>query len=161
MTLRIRPVASTDVEALVDLTLRAFVPVFESFRSILGDALYEHIWPDWGAGQRQAVEMMCADAERYAVLVAEVDGCSVGYVAYTLDAEARTGEIQLIAVHPDLQNQGIATALCETAIDGMRKMGMLLAKVETGADPSHAPARRAYEKAGFIGLPLVRYFKML
>ena len=38
---------------------------------------------------------------------------------------------------------------------------MTLAQVETGGDVSHAPARRAYEKAGYTGLPLVRYFKTL
>jgi hypothetical protein len=38
---------------------------------------------------------------------------------------------------------------------------MRLARVETGGDPSHAPARRSYENAGYTGLPLVRYFKDL
>lgn len=28
-------------------------------------------------------------------------------------------------------------------------------------DPGHAPARRAYEKAGFMALPLVRYYRAL
>jgi RimJ/RimL family protein N-acetyltransferase len=33
--------------------------------------------------------------------------------------------------------------------------------VETGADPGHAPARAAYEKAGFELMPLARFFKKL
>jgi len=36
-----------------------------------------------------------------------------------------------------------------------------LAVVGTGGDPGHAPARRVYEKAGFVGLPLVRYYASL
>ena len=36
-----------------------------------------------------------------------------------------------------------------------------LAVVGTGGDLGHAPARRVYEKAGFVGLPLVRYYARL
>jgi hypothetical protein len=38
---------------------------------------------------------------------------------------------------------------------------MRLAVVGTGGDSGHAPARRTYEKAGYTGLPLVRYYKHL
>lgn len=39
---------------------------------------------------------------------------------------------------------------------------MALATVSTGGDPSHAPARRAYEKAGFgPGLPSVYLYRVL
>jgi RimJ/RimL family protein N-acetyltransferase len=42
-----------------------------------------------------------------------------------------------------------------------RDAGVVLAAVDTGGDPGHAPARRVYEKAGFTGLPLVRYYARL
>ena len=38
---------------------------------------------------------------------------------------------------------------------------MKLAVVGTGGDEGHAPARRSYEKAGYTGLPLVRYYQEL
>jgi hypothetical protein len=38
---------------------------------------------------------------------------------------------------------------------------MTVAMVETGGDPGHAAARRTYEKAGYILLPIARYFKSL
>jgi len=161
MPIRIRSVVDEDVEVLVDLTLLAFVPIFESFERILGSTVYQHIWPDWRAGQRDAVVTMCKDREKVAVLVAERNNQAVGFVAYTLDDKSKTGEIQLIAVHPNYQSHGIATELCRIALEQMKERGMTLARVETGGDPSHAPARRAYEKAGFTGLPLVRYFKKL
>jgi hypothetical protein len=44
----------------------------------------------------------------------------------------------------------------------MRANGMKLAAVDTGGDPSHAPARRSYEKAGFDrSISSVHYFKDL
>ena len=36
-----------------------------------------------------------------------------------------------------------------------------MALVGTGGDPGHAPARRAYEQAGFTALPIVNYVKKL
>lgn len=36
------------------------------------------------------------------------------------------------------------------AIKKMKEASMQVATVSTVRDPSHAPARRAYEKAGFI-----------
>jgi hypothetical protein len=39
---------------------------------------------------------------------------------------------------------------------------MAVATVSTGGDPSHAPARRAYEKAGFgPAIPSVSLYKLL
>jgi len=43
----------------------------------------------------------------------------------------------------------------------MRSRGMDIAVVETGGDPGHAPARAAYESAGFTLLPIARYFRLL
>ena len=73
----------------------------------------------------------------------------VGFVSLKLNRETRVGEIGLNAVHPDHAGAGIGTAMYELAIARMKEAGMRVATVGTGGDPSHAPARRAYEKAGF------------
>ena len=51
-----------------------------------------------------------------------------------------------------------STALTSFAVERLRDAGVRLAVADTGGDPGHAPARRVYEKAGFVGLPLVRYY---
>lgn len=157
----IRPVRDEDVEALVHLTLEAFVPVFRSFEQMLGPAIYRMIWPDWRTGQQKAVETFCRDREHYSVWVAEVGGRPVGATACVVDAKDRTGEVQFLVVDPAHQNRGVGTALNLFALERMRESGVRLARVETGDDSSHAPARRSYEKAGYIPMPLVRYFKNL
>jgi len=58
------------------------------------------------------------------------------------------GEIGLNAVDPAHAGKGIGTAMYELAAARMQQAGMKVATVATGGDPSHAPARRAYEKAG-------------
>ena len=161
MDLRLRPADSSDVEDLVELSLLAWEPVFPSFEHILGPEIYALIWPDWQAGQREAVETVCQDGDKTPVWVADVQGQAVGFVAYELNTEENTGTVVLLAVHPAYQNRGIGTELNTFALDKMRESGMRLAVVETGGDPSHAPARRSYEKAGYTALPLTRYFKDL
>ena len=67
----------------------------------------------------------------------------------------------MVAVDPDRQKRGVALALTNFALDEMKRRGMTMAMVETGADPGHAPARRTYEKAGFSPWPAVKFFKKL
>ncbi len=161
MNLRIRPVCDSDVEDLVRLSLLAWVPVFASFEQLLGPNIYTLIWPDWRTSQRAAIETVCKGSEKTTVLVAELDGRVVGFLAYELNTKDKTGEVQLLAVHPEYQHLGIGTELNKFALERMKESGMKMAKVDTGGDPSHAPARRSYEKAGYTALPLVRYFKNL
>jgi ribosomal protein S18 acetylase RimI-like enzyme len=161
MSLRIRTVCEDDVDAVVRLSLLAWDPVFGSFERILGPEIFPIIYPDWKTSQKEAVEEVCRDAEKRNVWVAELDGMVAGFVATELDMEAKTGEVLFLAVHPDHQNVGIGTELNDFALKKMKDSGMKLAVVGTGGDPSHAPARRSYEKAGYTGLPLVRYYKAL
>jgi ribosomal protein S18 acetylase RimI-like enzyme len=156
----IRPLRAADIAAIVEFSLRAWAPVFESFRTILGERVYQALYPDWTTSQAHAVEAVCQD-EGAAVWVAERHGRPVGYVAVRIHAEDRTGEIEMLAVDPLVQRQGIGTALTRFAVQQLRDAGVRLAVVGTGGDPGHAPARRVYEKAGFIGLPLVRYYASL
>jgi len=78
-----------------------------------------------------------------------------------LDREARSADIEMLAVDPDHQRQGIATALMDFAFTQMRAAGIRVVAVGTGGDPGHAPARSTYESAGFRPLPLVLYYKTL
>ena len=105
--------------------------------------------------------MVCRDREKTPVLVAELDGRVIGFLAYELNLQDGVGDVALLAVHPDHQNRGIGTDLNNAALVKMVEGGMKMARVETGGDPSHAAARRCYEKAGYTALPIVRYHKRL
>ena len=85
----------------------------------------------------------------WSVHVAQSGSEVVGFVAVRLDASTQVGEIGLNAVDPARAGNGIGTAMYELAVARMREAGMKVATVATGGDPSHAPARRAYRKAGF------------
>lgn len=155
-----RPLAPGDVDAVVEFSLRAWAPVFASFERVLGSAVYHRLYPDWLTSQAEGVEGVCRD-EKATVWVADIDGRPVGFAAVYLDADAHSGEIEMLAVDPGSQRRGIGAALTDIAVEHLRAAGVTLAVVGTGGDPGHAPARRTYEKAGFVGLPLVRYYQKL
>ena len=158
---RIRPLEDRDADTVIDLSLRAWAPVFTSLEQALGSEVFRRLHPDWREDQRRAVENVCA-AKKARVWVAEVGASAVGFVAIDLHhPEKSMGEISMLAVDPDYQGGGIGTALTEFALDRLKDTGMRVAMVETGGDPGHAAARRTYEKAGYILLPIARYFKNL
>jgi GNAT superfamily N-acetyltransferase len=158
----IRPFRESDLDAIVELSLRAWEPVFESLRQVLGDPIFARLHqPDWRAVQADAVRSSCTSEERD-VFVAAVDELPVGFAAVALDAfHERMGVVDIIAVDPAYQRRGIATQLMNRAAEHMRERGMDIAAVGTGGDPGHAPARALYEELGYTPLPVVRYLKLL
>ena len=145
---------------MVDLSLRAWAPVFASLEQVLGAELFRLQHPDWRADQRAAVEQACTD-ETLTVWVAEEHGEVTGFVATRVAEADRLGEIFMIAVDPAHQRRGVGATLTAFAIERLQEAGLPVAMVETGGDPGHAPARALYEAAGFTLLPVARYFAAL
>jgi ribosomal protein S18 acetylase RimI-like enzyme len=161
MEVRIEPYKADNLDAVIQLSLRAWTPVFESIQNAMDVEVYRSFYPNgWRMSQQKAVEEVCA-AEDTHVWVALDSGSTVGFVAVKLDSKSRMGEIYMIAVDPDFQGQGIGMALVEFATAQMKAAGMAIAMVETGSDPGHTPARHIYEKAGFGLWTVARYFKKL
>ena len=157
----IREFREDDLDAIVELSLRAWEPVFDSVRQVLGDDIFLRLHPDWKEDQAEAVRSACTNDERD-VFVAVTDGQPVGFAAVALNAfHEGMGVIDIIGVDPDFQRRGISSRLTEFATGHMRNRGMDIAVVETGGDPGHQPARAAYEAAGFTLLPIARYFRLL
>jgi ribosomal protein S18 acetylase RimI-like enzyme len=161
MTVHIRPFHHEDLDAIGSLSLLAWEPVFAAWEQILGPELYPlAIFPDWRKSQKEAVEKACLD-ETMTTWVAEVEHNVAGFLVLALNDNDKVGEVYMLAVHPAYQKRGIGTELNLLALRKMTEAGMKLAVVGTGGDDGHAPARRAYEKVGYTGLPAVRYYKAL
>ena len=158
--MKIEPYDDSKLDAVVQLSLRAWQPVFASIESAMDPEVYREQHPDWRVSQRAAVEEVCGN-KGMSVWVAVEESRVVGFVALRLHAKDRMGEIYMIAVDPDFQRRGIAAALTDHSFAWFKEAGMSVVMVETGGDPGHAPARRTYESAGFRLFPVARYFKKL
>jgi ribosomal protein S18 acetylase RimI-like enzyme len=150
VAIHIRPASSEDAPAMDKIRVAAFRPVFASFRSLLGDELYELAQAGDDAGQRDLLMSMLQPGSPWSLHVAVKGAEVVGFVSVRCDAASGMGEIGLNAVDPGHSGEGIGTQMYEFALEQMRAAGMRVATVSTGGDPSHEPARRAYRKAGFL-----------
>ena len=161
-SVEIRPYETSDLEPIVEFSVRAWQPVFESLRQILGEAIFARLHqPDWTTVQAEAVRSSCTSDERD-VFVAVVEGRPVGFAAVALNAfHERMGVVDIVAVDPVYQRRGIARQLMERAAEHMRAEGMDIAAVGTGGDPGHGPARALYEALDYTALPGVRYLRLL
>jgi GNAT superfamily N-acetyltransferase len=138
--------------------------VFASLEEVLGAEIFRRLHPDWRVDQDKAVRAVLVDPAMQ-IWVAEAHGQlhdgPTGFVAAKLNADSLIGEVYMLAVDPETQDQGVGTALTETATAWLRTSGMRVAMIDTGGDPGHAPARRVYEKVNYTLLPIARYFKAL
>ncbi|XVU22286.1 GNAT family N-acetyltransferase [Actinoplanes sp. CA-054009] len=160
MSHRIRPLEPADLETVVDLSLRAWEPVFVSFEKVLGSAIFNGLYrPDWRSAQAASVRQHCLADGAESFILATDDGAAAGFVVLRPDREESLGIIEMIAVHPGHQRRGHGRALMEFAIQRLSDQGFELVNVGTGGDPGHAPARALYEALGFTGLPLVNYYR--
>lgn len=158
----IRPFETSDRARLHEIREAAFEPVFASFRNLIGETIAGVALASAEREQADLLDRLCETESPDQVVVAEADGEIVGFCAMSLDCGAGLGEIGLNAVHPDHQGEGIGTLMYEHVLARMREAGMEAATVGTGGDASHAPARRAYEKAGFgPAIPSVYLYRSL
>ncbi|WP_329014112.1 GNAT family N-acetyltransferase [Streptomyces sp. NBC_00690] len=161
MDARIREYRPFDEEPVVELSLRAWAPVFDSMRSVLGDQLFLRLHGDWRTYQERAVRQVLSDGAMK-VWVAATEARVVGFAAATVaDPTGLLGEISMLAVDPNSQGSGVGGRLTEHATTWLRDAGMQVAMIDTGGDAGHAPARQVYEQADYTLMPIARYFKAL
>ena len=131
-------------------------------QTALGDDIYDLAQAREDKAQGELLVSLLAPESGWEAYAAEMAGTVVGFVAIQLNHDTQVGEIGLNAVHPDHAGTGVGTAMYDFAIARMQEAGMRVATVTTGGDPSHAPARRAYEKAGFtVQIPSVWLYRKL
>ncbi len=158
----IRPARPEDLPRVKEIALRAWEPIYTDYKARMGDELFLLLWPKgW---QDEKASQIADHFQRWPEwsLVAELDGQIVGFITFTLDTERKIGEIGNNAVDPDYQGRGIGSAQYAYVLELFREQGMAYARVGTGLDEAHAPARAAYAKTGFkLMIPMGKYYRKL
>ncbi len=158
----IREFRTEDLPRLHEIRTAAFAPVYQSFRALVGPDIAAVAFASAEAEQGAHLDEICSTDSAHSVYVIELNGQIIGFSGLSCDEKSKVGEIGLNAVDPQHKGQGAGSALYAHVLDQMRRRGMKVATVGTGGDESHAPARRAYEKAGFAaGVPSVWLYRTL
>jgi hypothetical protein len=79
--MQIEPYAHHHPDAFINLSLRAWTPVFKSIQQVM--ELYQKFYPDWRLCQQESVEDVCnaADSALTRVWAAIAGGFPMGFVA--------------------------------------------------------------------------------
>lgn len=156
-----RPVREAEVDRICAIAVAAWRPIFANYRRMLGDELFDTLYSNWPQLKAEQVRRAAAQRPEW-VYVTELAGEIIGFTTFFLDPDTTVGTIGNNAVDPDCQAKGIGTFQHRQVLALFRRHGMRFAKVTTGLDASHAPARRSYEKAGFDrSVPEVTYYQDL
>lgn len=160
-TITITPFNHRYFDAVLELTIEAWTPVFELTKQQVPRFVYDSFYPEgWQKRQSDDVANLL-NREPENIWLALQYQTLVGYLGIRLHPEDDMGEIYIIAVSPSYQRQGIGRQLMEFASSRFRASGMKMMMVETIGDKGHAAARAAYEDFGFQTWPVARYFKPL
>ncbi len=159
--LSFRRIELGDLPRLQTIRAAAFAPVFASFRELVGTEMAS-AFDRADAEQAQLLAGLAEEPDGTELWVVERDGKMLGFGAVGFHRDRGVGEIGLNAVDPAQAGQGVGTALYNHLLERMRAEGLSVAEVGTGGDASHAPARRAYAKAGFTKtIPSVVLYRAL
>jgi ribosomal protein S18 acetylase RimI-like enzyme len=153
-----RPDDIQDIKRIAD---KAWANIFAMFKERYGEELFETLYPNSATLKGSQIEEHCKAHPDW-VYVCEESGRVVGFATFNLNRAQGIGELSNNAVDPDCGLKGIGQQLYKAIFERLKAEGMKHACVQTGLDEAHAPARRAYERAGFdIHHERVFYYKKL
>jgi ribosomal protein S18 acetylase RimI-like enzyme len=96
------------------------------------------------------IELTSLRQRDYHSLVAEVDGCVVGFACYgPVPMTDRAYDLYWIFVHPSYQGRAIGSALLDEVERAVIKARGRMLLVDTSSTRSYLPARRFYKDHGY------------
>ena len=136
-----------DLDSVMAIANAAWQPIRKMSREALGGTICDLLNPAGDAKSKGLQVKDQIDSGQYSIAVCEQDGQIVGFITWRL--EGSIGEICNNAAQPDTGLKGIGQTMYSFVLEKFRQLGVKVAKVTTGLDWAYAPARRAYERAGF------------
>ena len=120
MAMNIELYSTQHRQAVLGLSVRAWVPVFLLTQAAVPGFVYQAFYPDgWEA--RQVADMaVLLEGEPQNVDVALERATVTGWVCTRLHPEDRMGELYVLAVDPEHQRRGIGSALMSHSLSRVR-----------------------------------------
>ena len=161
----LRQAREQDLPCVDQITVLCYTPIQASYVAMLGEACYETVRPNpeltWEQRKTRQNRRLYAEHPDW-VWVLEEHGQVFGFITFYLFPEQGYGHIDNNGVHPDQAGKGWGKFMYRHVLQHFRDKGLRYAHVDTGLDPPHIPARRAYEAVGFDRqVPVVEYWQDL
>ena len=158
--LNMREYRPEDLSAVMAIANAAWQPIRRMSREALGDKISDLFNPAGDAVSKGLQVKAQIEGGQCGVAVCEHEGKVIGFITWRIDGFC--AEICNNAALPDSGVKGVGQTMYRYVLEIFRQKGVKVVKVTTGLDWAHAPARRAYERAGFTRhLDYVTYFMEL
>ena len=163
MSIIIQQAKKTDIEICKKIFLTVWDGIYDVYFNLIGEELHDAFFGNWkGNVDNDFVASFTAAMEKNRAFIARDEDNVIGFAYYRAIEEHKTANIEHNAVSPEYKKKGIGSMLYQRMLESMKAEGFRYVSVTTGLDDAHAPARKAYERAGFQkNLPKVRYFQKL
>lgn len=163
MSIIIEHAKKTDIDACKEIFLSVWDGIHGVYTDLIGEELHDVFFNNWKDGvDNNFVAPFVAAMDVNRAFVAKDGDKVAGFAYYRIIEEHKIANIGYNAVGLEYKKKGIGSMLYQSMIDSMKAEGIQYVSVSTGLDDAHAPARKAYERAGFQkSLPSVRYFQKL
>ena len=145
--MNMREYREEDLLKVMEIANIAWRPIRKMSREALGDSIADILNPagdDLSKGLQVKAQI---ESGNWGIAVCEHEGELVGFITYSING--LFGEICNNGALTSTGLKGIGQTMYKYVMAEFRKAGVKVAKVTTGLDWAHAPARRAYERAGF------------
>ena len=136
-----------DLESVMAVANAAWQPIRRMARETLGNQISDLLHPAGDAVSKGLEVKEQLDSGRFGAAVCEHEGRIVGFITWHI--AGLCAKICNNAARPDSGVKGVGQTMYQYALDLFRQKGVKMVQVTTGLDWAHAPARRAYERAGF------------
>lgn len=159
----IRKYKPSDFEDVIRIANRAWREIRRYSRQTLGDRISDIIHSGIEDDMLKGLEVKTQIEENPDnIRICEENDRVIGFITFRMNQDSRIGEIMNNAADPEAGIKGIGQQMYAHVLDLFIASGMKVAKVMTGLDEAHFPARRAYERAGFDhSLQFITYYKEL
>jgi N-acetylglutamate synthase-like GNAT family acetyltransferase len=157
----IRQYQREDLLQVMDIANRAWIPIYDMYERELGKELADIRTSHRETAKGKQVKRHCENHPDQ-VLICEEENTIIGFVTFHLNLEKKIGIIGNNAVDPECGLKGRGQQMYQAVFQRFKAAGMNYAEVSTGLDEAHAPARRAYLRAGFERqIESVTYYKKI
>ena len=146
----VRKFRPEDTEAVIALANTAWQPINKMSRDRLGNKIADIIRP---AGDKISkgltIRRELSEYPQNFFVCEDDNGKIIGFSGCRMDFNSKIGIVGHNAADKTCGKKGIGQMLYKAVLAYFRENGMVIAQVFTGLDEAHAPARRAYRRAGF------------
>jgi len=150
-------------EAVRNIVIEGWKPIRKAQKALIGEKAYNAMFTNWEENKAKSVTV-CAFGGKpgHCCFSAISDGRVAGVItAHFSNDTVPFMEIGNNSVSAEFAGRGIGSSMYRFILGEAKKRGCKYASVGTGLDDGHAPARRAYEKAGFsrdTAIETINYF---